>query len=128
VRFLKDLVFGILGYMLGTRRRRHFADVFRRKIVITIHPWAIPFICLAIALPIVFSFTIISNMVMVALIATALILVWRMNRYVQQLRYDMHRILHDIGNEDLDEEVKEATERISVKTINGQRSARVSKR
>ena len=124
---IKDGFFALLGYIFGKRRRYlGIPDAFRRKIVITIHPWAVPFICISVALPIVFSFTVVGDMVLLGIAATALVMVWRMAKIVQGIKYDVHHILNGI-EDDLEAPVKEdKPERITLKRMNGQRSTRVS--
>ena len=138
MKFIKDLIFTGIGYMLGKRRRaRAFGDVFRRKYVITIHPWGVPILALAVALPLVFKFSYIYNAIEVAIVATSIVLVWRMARIVNHMKYEMWHILH--GMSDADEEDRyqawmdkqgapdDNVETLPSKRINGQRSSRVSK-
>lgn len=137
MKFAKDLFFAALGYMFGKRRRlRAPGDVFRRKLVITIHPWGVPVLALAVALPLVFKFSYIYNAIEVAIVATSIILVWRMSRIVNHMRYEMWHILHGINESDEDDRYAawmdkptiddDDTPRITLKRMNGKRSARVS--
>jgi hypothetical protein len=137
VSFTKDVVFGAIGYVFGRRRRMRMpGDVFRRKIVITIHPWAVPVLVLAIALPLVFSFSIISNMVELAITATSLVITWRVIRISQHLQYRVHHILTGMSEEEDDAAYKtwlanmppdDEDKIMTLKKVNNHGSARVSK-
>jgi hypothetical protein len=136
VKIVKDFMFATLGYMFGARRRhrRLPGDIFRRKIVITIPPWGVLVLSLAITLPLIFSFTIIASMVQLAITATALTIVWRMHRIMQNMRYEVHHVLNDIENEygydgdEIDTENTVPVTRLNLKGVNGERSTRVPKR
>jgi hypothetical protein len=137
VKFVKDLFFAGLGYMFGRRRRRLRmpGDVFRRKLVITIHPWGVPILALAVALPLVFKFSYIYNAIEVAIVATSIILVWRMSRIVNHMRAEMWHILHGIDEsvEDeryaawMDKPEEDSVPKVTLRKVNGQRNTRVSK-
>lgn len=136
MKLIKDLFFALLGYMFGSRRRRlrMAGDVFRRKIVITIKPWAVPVLALAVALPLVFKFSYIYNAIEVATVATSIILVWRMSRIVNSLKYEVWHLLHGVSEDDEDDRYAawmdkpdEGVEKVNLKRVNGQHSSRVSK-
>lgn len=135
MKLVKDVFFGAVGYMFGRRRRlRMPGDVFRRKLVITIHPWGVPVLALALALPLVFKFSYIVNAVELAVVATSIILVWRMSHIVNGLKYEVWHLLHGISEADEDDRYQawmdkpaDDIPRVPLKRMNGQRSTRVPK-
>lgn len=137
MKLIKDVFFAGIGYLFGRRRRRRLrmpGDVFRRRLVITIHPWGVPILALAVALPLVFKFSYIYNAIEVAIVATSIVLVWRMSRIVNSLKYEVWHVLHNIDEDGEDDRYAawmdkqtDDVDKINLKRVNGQRSARVSK-
>lgn len=101
MKLAKDLFFGMLGYLFGRRRRlRMPGDVFRRKLVITVPRWGVPVIALAIALPLVVSFSYIANVVELVVVLACVITTMRLVRIVNGIKYEVRHIIHGIDEED----------------------------
>ena len=90
--------------------RRAQPDIFKRKIVITIPPWAIlPLtggVIAGLAIPV--SFHLMADVISTVLTALALIQMIVARRMLKRARWDIHRMLRDIGNEDIPEDAEEA--------------------
>lgn len=94
--------------------RRIEPDIFRRKIVITVPPWAILPLAggVAVGLIIPVSFHLMADIVSVVLTALALIQMIVARRMLKAARWDIHRMLRDIGNEDIPDDAEESPIRI----------------
>lgn len=112
-------------------------DVFRRKIVITIPPWGVLVFSAIVAVSIGAQITRMLVIFLLIIVLSAFIATVVQHRLVNELRYSIHNILHDIENdgryndspsfqEYIAEEAK--PDRIPLKKINGDNSSRVSKR
>jgi hypothetical protein len=90
--------------------RRIQPDLFLRKVVITISPWAVPVLAGGviggIAIPVVFDRVVMVISFTITLFALIQILLAR--KMLKQARWDIHRMLRDIGNEDIPDDAEEA--------------------
>jgi hypothetical protein len=128
VKALSYIADFMLGFLFGSRRRNRQTDLFRRKIVITVRWWEIIILLICIVPAVLFRLGPVTNVVCLAITFGVVFSGYRMRQSVQDLRYQVHKLLTNIENDELDEDPDfiEATERIPVKAINGKRNARVS--
>ena len=128
IKYIADFM---LGYLFGTRRYRRRPDLFKRRIIITIHPWAIPLIALALGTSIAFSLNTTTNVICLIITFGVVFTGWRMRQQMQDLRFQVHEILNNLENHDLDEDIEQESDepkpdRINLKRVNGKRNSRVS--
>jgi hypothetical protein len=94
--------------------RRAQPDIFKRKIVITIPPWAIPVlvggVVGGIAIPVVFNRMMDAIAFTLTLLALAQMVMAR--KMLKRARWDIHRMLRDIGNDDIPDDAEEPPTRI----------------
>ena len=83
---------------------KHNTDLFKRKLIITMPPFGLYVIGASIALTafIPNGLRMISNVVCIVAAVACMAAAWQARRALREIRFSMHRILHDIGNEELD--------------------------
>jgi hypothetical protein len=85
-----------------------------RKIVITIPPWAVPVmlggVITGIAVPA--SFNLMLSIISFTLCFFALVQMLLARRMLKRARWDIHRLLRDIGNEEISDEDEDDNIRI----------------
>jgi hypothetical protein len=128
VSMWRDAVDFSLGFMFGSRRRKLQPDLFKRRIVISISPWAVPLIALAIGTALIFKLTAFTNVICLAITFGCVFSAWRFRQQMRDLRYSMKHAQNGVDEDDEIEQYEDYIEKIPVKAINGSRNARVSER
>jgi hypothetical protein len=82
-------------------------SLFQRRIVITIPPWGVVVVAAAIAGAILDRFAMVTEIISVILCFISLVAVLTAQRIVKNLRYQVHAIITNQDNEDLNEEIEE---------------------
>ena len=114
-------------------------DIFRRKFIITIPPWGVLVFSAVVATAIGVQITRMLVVFLLIIVLCALVAAVTQHRLVNELRYSIHNILHDIENDgryseqtSFEEYIAEDAkpERIPLKEVkaNGSNGTRVSKR
>lgn len=108
------------------RKRRRPTELFRRRIIITMHPWAVALLALGLAVAIVTRLDTVMNAISVASALTALGVVLIARREVANLRHDYRRAL--VVMDDDDEPLEHETEIPAkpIRLVNGTSNSRIS--
>lgn len=98
------------------------SPLFQQKILITIPPWGVFVFTAAVCVAIIYAAQIVAIAICVILTAVAAIAVWSAYKQLNEMRHQVHNILHDIENLEFHEEnppapevIPDAIPRISVK-------------
>jgi len=86
------------------------SDLFKRRIVITVPPWGVIVVAGAIGAAILDRFALVTEIASIVMVAVMLVFVLTAKRIVKELRYQVHDVINNIHNDDIDEEISEDAE------------------
>jgi hypothetical protein len=112
-------------------KKMRTSHLFCRRIIIPIPTWGVFVVSAAAVIAYLAGPMLVTNIVSVVCVAISIILVTIARRQVNALRHDVHEALHNIGNDDEDDDEDQpypVTEKVTLKKmkVNGTTSARVS--
>ena len=84
------------------RRIARKPDLFRHRIIIVIPPWGVVIVAGAIGIAIFDRLPVVTEAIAILAALLALGCAWTARRMVRDLRYQVHEVLNDIGNETIE--------------------------
>lgn len=93
---------------------RRKTNLFNKRIVISLPPWGVAVVAGVSALAIFDNFTVVTNAVALLMTALSVVFMFTARRMLRGMRYQIHHILNDIGNDELtDEEAAEPQDNVA---------------